>query len=379
MKRFLLFVPLLWAITSSSQTIYWDFSTTVAATNTSGLIASEILQGNNHGRTTILSARQPSSGYTGASAGNNGQAAVWTGSLVIGSTYFEFTLTPPARSIFKLEAISFGSRSTATGPVHYSLRVNQDAYSSDIATGSFLNNSTWTFVSNSSLSIVSSAGTPITFRLYAYGGTGTTISNVSNWRIDDLSVRVSVTEASPLPVTLSAFKAFETASGVRLQWSNLNEGDIAQYSLERSSDGRNFTSLKQLAALKNDGGIAEYQLTDPSPLAGNNFYRVKAVDKGGETVYSDIIRINLDGGSASLNLYPNPVRDNHLQIQINQLPVGRYTMRIYNCLGGVITSQLFHHNGGSLSQTVVIDNLKKGVYILEINGTTQLKKQFIVQ
>src|SRR5206468_9362946 len=113
---------------------------------------------------------------------------------------------------------------------------------------------------------------------------------------------------------------------------NLNEGDIAQYNLERSSDGRDFTSLKQLAALKNDDGKAAYQLTDPAPLNGNNFYRIKAVDKSGKTVYTPIIKINLSGGITSLNLYPNPVCENHLQIQINQLPPGRYAIRIYNCL-----------------------------------------------
>src|SRR5690242_8186397 len=98
MKRILFSMSLLWTLVSSSQTVYWDFSASAPSTNTAaGLTVSEITQGNNHGVTDLLSGSLPSAGYNNASGGNNAEAAVWTGSLVVanpGSTYFEFTLTP---------------------------------------------------------------------------------------------------------------------------------------------------------------------------------------------------------------------------------------------------------------------------------------------
>jgi Secretion system C-terminal sorting domain len=383
MKRVLLALSSLWTIVSSSQTVYWDFSTAVPLTNSaSGLSISEITEGNNHGTTDLLSGSLPSSGYSNASGGNNAEAAVWTGNLVIGSpgsTYFEFTLTPQAGNIFKLEAISFGSRSTATGPTSYSLRTSLDAYTADIATGSFLNNSSWALLSNSSLSVISSVGSAITFRLYGYNGSGSTISNVPNWRIDDLSLTVTVTASGALPVQFGTVKAFQTSSGVHLQWSNLTETAIAQYSLERSSDGKEFNAINLLEALKNDGGKADYQCTDFAPIKGDNFYRVKAVEKTGSISYSDIIRINVSSNNTSLVLYPNPVQGNHIKLQIGHLPSGTYSIRIYNSTAQLMYSQMINHAGGSLSETVLFNNFKRGSYLLEITGNTILKKQFIVQ
>ena len=376
-------MSLLWTIVSSSQTVYWDFSAATPLTNTTtGLTVSEIIQGNNHGTTELLSASLPSAGYTNASGGNNAEAAVWTGSLTIGtpgSTYFEFTLAPQAGSMFKLEAISFGSRSTATGPTSYSLRSNLDGYTTDIATGIFSNNSSWAVFSNSSLSVTSSAGMAITFRLYGYNGTGSTISNVPNWRIDDLLLTVTVTAAGPLPIQFGAVKASQMASGICFQWSNVTEADIVQYSLERSSDGRAFASVNQLKALKNDGSRAEYQLTDPFPMKGNNFYRIKAVEKAGRTSCSDIIRINIGSNDSSLVLYPNPVQGNHLKLQIDKLPRGIYNVKVYNSLGQLVYTQFLNHAGGSVSQTVLFNHLQTGVYLLEINGSIILKNQFVVQ
>jgi len=383
MKRVLLSIYLLWTIVASSQTVYWDFSTAAPATNgISGLTVSALSQGNNHGTTDLLSGSLPSSGYSGASGGNNCEAASFTGSLITGSpgsTYFEFTLTPQAGSIVKLEAISFGSRSTATGPTAYSLRTSFDSYSSDVASGSLSSNSVWTLLSNAPLSVASNSGTALTFRLYGYNGTGTTISNVPNWRIDDLLLTVTVTSAAFLPVRFGTVQVSETSSGIHLQWSNLTETDVLQYILERSSDGKTFYPIHQLMAIKNDGGKADYQLTDASPLHGNNFYRIKAVEKDDVASYSDIIRITIGSSTTSLQLFPVPLQGIHLQVQIDNLPKGIYHIRIYNSLGQMQQEQIISHAGGSMSQTLLLNNLKPGIYLLDVNGKIRLQKQFLVQ
>lgn len=383
MKRVLLSIHLLWTLFASSQTVYWDFSTPAPVTDgIAGLTVSTIAQGNNHGTTDLLSGSLPSSGYSGASGGNNCEAASFTGSLITGSpgsTYFEFTLTPPAGSIVKLEAISFGSRSTATGPTAYCLRTSLDSYGSDVASGSLSNNSVWTLLSNAAFSVASNSGTALTFRLYGYNGTGSTISNVPNWRIDDLLLTVTVTSAAFLPVRFGTVQASATTSGIHLQWSNLSETDVVQYILERSSDGKTFNPINQTMAIKNDGGRADYQLTDASPLHGNNFYRIKAVEKDDAASYSDIVRITIGSNMTSLQLFPVPVQGNHLQVQIDNLPKGIYHIHIYNSLGQLQQEQIVVHAGGSISQTFLLNNLEPGIYLLDIVGKKRLQKKFLVQ
>jgi hypothetical protein len=169
----------------------WNFTANVSPTNVpTNITISDLVQGNNNGTTTILSSAS-SSDYSGASGTNNAGAAAKAGALVTGasgSAYFEFTITPAAAYYFTLSSISFGARSTGTGPQAYTLRSNLDNYASDIATGSFSNNSTWSLKTNASINSSSTIGTPNTYRIYGYNGTGSPAVNTANWRIDDLNL-----------------------------------------------------------------------------------------------------------------------------------------------------------------------------------------------
>ncbi len=175
----------------------YNFSagTANAASAATRLTASALLQGNNNGTTTLITTASASTTYTGASGTSNAGVAARTGVLntaASGSAYFEFTLTPTAGNIVTLTGISFGSRSTSTGPLAYAIRSSLDAYTANIATGTLTNTSAWSLFSNSGLSFSSTAGTAVTFRIYGYNGTGTASANTANWRIDDLTLTGSV-------------------------------------------------------------------------------------------------------------------------------------------------------------------------------------------
>ncbi len=175
----------------------YNFSagTADAASAAARLTASALLQGNNNGTTTLITTTSASTTYTGASGTSNAGVAARTGAIntaASGSAYFEFTLTPTAGNIVTLTGISFGSRSTSTGPLAYALRSSLDAYTANIATGTLTNTSVWSLFSNSGLSISSAAGTAITFRIYGYNGTGAASASTANWRIDDLTLTGSV-------------------------------------------------------------------------------------------------------------------------------------------------------------------------------------------
>jgi phosphatidylserine/phosphatidylglycerophosphate/cardiolipin synthase-like enzyme len=160
------------------------------------LVVSDITSGNNNGSTTLLTASSASTGYTGASGGYNAGAAARVGVLntgANGSASFEFTLTPDFASTVSLTAISFGTRSTSTGPQAYTLRSSLDSYGADIAAGTIANNSVWTLKTHTGLNVESGIGTAVTFRLFGYNGSGSASAGTTNWRIDDLSITVQVT------------------------------------------------------------------------------------------------------------------------------------------------------------------------------------------
>lgn len=197
-----------------TSTAVWDFATAAPSSGVpTGVSIGSVSQGNNNGTTTLLTTTSASTGYAGASGGNNAGAAARIGTLntaANGSAYFEFTVTPQNGVTFNLSDISFGSRSTSTGPQAYALRSSADNYASNIAAGTMTANSTWVLFSSPNLSF--SASSQLTFRLYGYNGTGSASASTANWRIDDLKVTISTGGASaPKPVITSGATATGTA------------------------------------------------------------------------------------------------------------------------------------------------------------------------
>ena len=190
--------------------VVWNFgSTTPGATSpTSGTpVANLTIGGITQG--TIATTSGSGTSYAGASGGCNIGFTASAGALSTGtSAYFEFTLTPSGGYSFLLAGLSFGSRSTSTGPISFSLRSSIDNYASNIkiSTGN-LANSAWGLKDLGLLSLASSSGT--TFRLYAYDGSS---SGSGNWRVDDVKISVSVI-SGPVVYANGSLNSFSTTSG----------------------------------------------------------------------------------------------------------------------------------------------------------------------
>ena len=186
--------------------VLWDFTT---ATPKSGLPADvsggTVVQRNNFGTTQTLTTVSVASGYTGVSGTSNAGAASRVGSLNLaegGSAFFEFTLTPAAARQLSVTGLSFGARSTATGPQAYALfALNGTAEPALIASGPLANNSVWTRITPTFLPVVSDTATSVTFRLYGCNGAGNAGVNTANWRIDDLAVQLTTGTALTAGVT----------------------------------------------------------------------------------------------------------------------------------------------------------------------------------
>ncbi|MES1181904.1 MAG: T9SS type A sorting domain-containing protein, partial [Flavobacterium sp.] len=75
----------------------------------------------------------------------------------------------------------------------------------------------------------------------------------------------------------------------------------------RGSDGRNFTKIATVAAKGNSNTPTSYDLVDPMPLKGVNYYRLKMVDIDGKFEYSQIVIIRIeDGVQLVTKVAPNP-------------------------------------------------------------------------
>jgi DNA/RNA endonuclease G (NUC1) len=184
----------------AGDVVYWSFDTATPGNFPAGVTSSALTQNNNNGTTPLLTSVSISSGYAGASGGNNAGAAARVGPLntaASGSAYFEFTLTPAAGQPLTVTGLSFGSRSTSTGPQAYDIFSSVDNFTTRVATGALVNNSTWTLQAPVMTTVTGAAGSAVTFRIYGYGGSGSAATSTANWRIDDLKITAST--SAPVP------------------------------------------------------------------------------------------------------------------------------------------------------------------------------------
>jgi hypothetical protein len=212
----------------------------------------------------------------------------------------------------------------------------------------------------------------------ATAGTVTSSNAVSSF--SPFALASGTFEENPLPVVFADVKAYEKNDGVQIEWSNLTEKDVAEYTIERSANGNDFSAIGQQLPTSNQDDRANYDAFDASPLQGSNFYRIKAEETTGKIVYSKILSVNLGGSSQGLRLYPNPVSGNQVTISLSNVRRGQFNLRVVNTSGQDIHKQVVNNQGSSFTQTIDLpSSIKPGVYNMIItSGDYRETKAFIV-
>jgi hypothetical protein len=188
--------------------------------------------------------------------------------------------------------------------------------------------------------------------------------------------------ATVLPVSFTSVKAYKKNTAIQVEWNTATETNTRQYEVERSGDGRLFSKMGTVAAKASNSNGSAYDLLDANPLTGSNYYRVKAVGNSGVIGYSAVVRVNMNGLYVNSSIYPNPVKGSKFDWKLEGLEKGSYTIRLYNQLGQTLYRKLFTSQGGSLSETIELnESLAPGVYTLVLQNSfgTQRQQQLSIQ
>ena len=164
-----------------------------------------------------------------------------------------------------------------------------------------------------------------------------------------------------LPVTFTSIKAYRQDKNINVEWKVENEMNVKQYEVEKSIDGTHFTTMSIQAATANGGGSAVYVAKDEKPVEGYNYYRVKSVDINGKTEYTTVVKVLMGTIKQDINIFPNPITDGMIHLQLTNQPEGKYGIRLFNKLGQVIISRQVIHTEGSSTELIKWDyNLAHG-------------------
>lgn len=170
--------------------------------------------------------------------------------------------------------------------------------------------------------------------------------------IDDFSI----VQGNSLPVDLVEFTANRIGKqAARLSWTTATEVGSDYFDVERSTDGIAFAPIGRVAAAGTSLHTEEYRFDDENGLAGRNFYRLRQVDLDGQTTFSEVRLVVLEGPAEKVQVWPNPTEaflklsssfsgqviiyrqngalvgqqqlTNGQAIDVSQLPAGYYLLR----------------------------------------------------
>lgn len=128
-------------------------------------------------------------------------------------------------------------------------------------------------------------------------------------QIDDIRITVYYTNnITILPVTLKKFTAAQNGQSVWLNWETSQEQDLLSYTVERSSDGRNFLAAGTVNSRNVVSGTGYYSFNDLHPLTGIAYYRLRLNSNNGNSKYSGVAVVHLKSKGNTV-LYPSVVQN----------------------------------------------------------------------
>lgn len=180
---------------------------------------------------------------------------------------------------------------------------------------------------------------------------------------------------SPLPVNLISFEARLQENAVTaLQWVTAGEVNNDYFSIEHSTNGRDFTIIGEENGAGNITQEKSYRFYHEKPQAGSNYYRLVQYDYSGEFSYSPIKIVERKVLDGQLKAYPNPVRSN-LTIAPSATILSDFEIRILDTRGGIIRNLIL---SSGTSQTIDVSGLQPGTYFLNWRSNESTGTETIV-
>lgn len=171
--------------------------------------------------------------------------------------------------------------------------------------------------------------------------------------------------AAPLPVELLSFTASAKNDMVVLEWTTVTEIENMAFSVERSTDGRNFETIANLEGAGNSNAYINYKALDQKPMEGPNYYRLKTISFSGQIEYSQIRLVEFNRTNNEWSLYPNPVQSELYLTGADQLNENT-TYRIYSIYGQELMRGRLNSDGHKARIDLSGNNLIPGHYFIEL-------------
>ncbi len=297
------------------------------------------------------------------------------------NTYIDYTVTPANGKHFTATAIELAALGGGTGTARMAVYYSLDNFATSTAIGNCTYNGTSydATINGTPVVLLNTSTTPLTgqqiavlptfipvnpsqtltVRIYVWiTGSGNRYFTSQNVKIEGVTSDVS------LPLALQNFSVMLQKEQPKLIWTTSNEVNMKKFVIERSNDGRNFTTIGFVAA-KNEINN-QYEFVDEAKLTSTVYYKLKMENADASFKYSNIISISLKD-KTTLLVYPNPAA-NSITIQ-HQASTKNKSLRIVNVEGKLMQTIPIASN--TTHTLMNVQPLPKGLYVVQFIGDNQ--------
>ena len=169
---------------------------------------------------------------------------------------------------------------------------------------------------------------------------------------------------TPLPVNMVDFSATRTGEKVVLKWEVLSDGNVENYAVEKSGNGRLFYPIGE----KNGNG-QYHSFIDEQPFPGMNHYRIKTHFVDNKTEYSKVVSTKMPGEESLFFFYPNPA-NSVINIQSRSAENKSIRVSLMDATGRLLKT-VESTLSPSTPLRLNIKELAKGVYYLHLVNAGQ--------
>lgn len=207
------------------------------------------------------------------------------------------------------------------------------------------------------------------FRLLVIDNNGATAT-------DD--VTITVMQGIVLSVDFLSFSAIVKGNTTALQWSTARENNSSHFIVQHSINGLVYDSIGKVSASGNTNTVKNYPFLHLNPASGNNYYRLKQMDRNGRYTYSSVQMANLEN-AFTYRILQNPVYD-QLKLSIQFPKPENLQVEIREAAGRLVLQRDIMLTQGSSTLTIPVANLSNGSYVVTLRaGKMYESSSFIIQ
>lgn len=290
--------------------------------------------------------------YTAGFNGLGVNVQNWSTSVCNNTEYVEFAAQPTGTAKLTLTTLTFAFARSTAGPQQLTVRSSVDGFGADIYSRGVSESYQIATIAFSNSGYIERTN-PITFRIYACNPT----AGGGTLKLDEVQLN-----GSSLPVTLLSFTAKPEGDRVQLAWATTSERDADRFVVERSADLREYVSVGEVAAKGTTDARQYYGLTDTNPLPGNNYYRLRQIDRDGTAYTFKPVSAVIEASDVVVAVYPNPADPARIHLRLwnaNDAIVQLMTMT-----GQSIDSRVERQSGDA--DLIPSHPLTAGVYLIEV-------------